>query len=185
MEKNPKKWLKRITFIVGGIASVMAIPYIFTIGVYLFVAASFILTDITAPTPPSPEVLTAKFHYELRYEIDGVEKFHNNTMICSFKGIEQIASGAGKKRTWDCVYESKPTVEALGVYRIICYPKGSAGYYMGDPDAYKKYENELEIEVNYNGRRNLSEEEKQEFFNEHNFKIISQTCDPPIENTFQ
>lgn len=71
-------------------------------GVYLILGIS----SSAAPTPPSPEILSAKFHYELRYEIGGVEKFHNNTMICSFKGIEhKLGGGIGKERTWVCIYE--------------------------------------------------------------------------------
>lgn len=57
---------------------------------------------------------------------------------------------------------------------------------MGALDRNLEYENQSEIEVKYDDeRRYLSKEEQKEFFNEHDFKIISWYCDPPIENTFQ
>ncbi len=150
------------------------------------IAIAFCIADLTAPTPPEPAIQTAEFHYELQYEIDGVEKSYSNTMICKFEGLKRVGeAGSGKKQVWSREYKESTTVEELNGYHIICYPQGSAAYYLNAPDTQNRYENELEIKVNYNnGSRNLTKKEKEEFFNEHNFKVISWYCDPPIKNTF-
>lgn len=175
-------WLKTL-----GKAILEVVGIVMGMIAWVVIAIAFCIADITAPTPLEPVIQKAEFHYELQYELDGVEKVYNNTMICEYLGIERREeAGAGKERLWKREYIESTTVETLDTYHIICYPQGIAKYYMGDPDRYLEYKNELEIEVKYDDeRRNLSKEEQEEFFNEHKFKIISWYCDPPIENTFQ
>lgn len=171
------KWFAHLFAQVGGnlfIAAVALIP-----------AAFFFVQSALIPPPPKPVIKYAKFHYELKYEIDGAEKIYNNTMICKFKGIKYVDNGLGfnKVKTWTRTYKKCPIFEDFEQYSMYCYPKKTTEYYMGDSEYKNKNDNGVYIEVRKNNRL-LSGEEKEEFFNEHNFKIISQYCDPPIENKF-
>ncbi len=196
-----KNRIKRIVFIILGAAAFMSGCFaiakwlahsfaraggnLFVAVAAIFMSSIFFLYSAFTPPPPKPLIKNAKFHYELKYEIDGVEKVFKNTMIGKFKGIKYVDHpfGFNKVKSWGRDYKKRPVFEEIGQYSMYCYPDKTTEYYMGDSEYKNKNDNGLCIEVRENNRT-LSEEEEQAFFNEHNFKIISQQCDPPITNKF-
>lgn len=196
-----KNRIKRTAFIMLGATAIISGCYaiakwlahsfaqfggnLFVAVVAISISSVFFLYSALTPPPPKPVIRYAKFHYELKYEIDGAEKVYKNTMVCKFKGIKYVDQpfGFDKVKTWTRTYKKDSAFEELGQYSMYCYPKKTTEYYMGDSEYINKNDNGVYVEVRENDRQ-LSKEEKEEFFNEHNFKIISQHCDPPIKNKF-
>lgn len=185
MKSSTKKGIKISAVVVACItAAILAAPAVYVGGAFALINVVAIISGLGAPTPAEPVIKEADIHYELRYEIDGEERVYSNTTHYKYAGIILNEGNLRRYRNWTSKEEHSTLVGKGESYTIHCRTIGNAGHFMGDPDEYDEYGNNPYINVTKDGEI-LDYYGRQDFYNEHNFKIISWHCDPPIENTFK
>ena len=166
---------------------------------FMFFAAFGGLTFLASV--PKPEIRYGEFAFQLEYEIDGVVKVVEDTIICEFDGFETRGE-SGKYRKWKSYLKSgderitildfrelRETNEFGQTILELFFSYGNAEYYMGD-----KYGSDpgrgigKYIEYMYRGADGSiggSAYPADEAWEKFKIKLISWECDPPIENKFK
>lgn len=185
MKSSTKKGIKISAVVMACIAAVIfAAPAIYFGGAFALINVVTIISGLSTPAPAEPVIKEANLSYELKYEIDGEEKVYNNTTHYKFAGIVFDEGSFKRYRSWASKEEHSTLAGEGEGYKIFCRTVGSAGHFMGDPEKYDEYGNNPYITVSKDGEI-LDYYGRQEFYSEHNFKIISWSCDPPIRNAFE
>lgn len=170
-----------------------------SLGTYVFPIAPYWVTQLP-PNPPSPKTKHGEFFFSLEYEIHGIKKSFEDSLICDFEGFEVIAVGAPKRRKWSEHYQNKAgreifnldensdknakiILEDISPYQIHL-GISSATYFMGDPDHQRIPELPfLHVFDSSTGHYKYPKESDQILF-DVGFRVIDFYCDSPIENNF-
>ena len=142
---------------------------------------------MTTPSPPKPETTYGEFPFRLVYEINGVQKVLQDTLICQYDGIG-VNEAQGKYRKWTkrlASGDKRVLLLKISETEAIYYDPGSAKYFMGDDDAYQPiFPNAI-----YVARGILQSEERlidsDELLEMYGIKLISWDISPPIKNSFR
>lgn len=179
---------KKTTFVVCITTTIVLLFFSFCFILWFIYGGAYLFLS----SAPAPRIKSTEIDFELVYEIDGRQKSLCDTLCCKFEGYN-IDEGNGKRRVWKSWYKNE--YRKAGYHNIILedltepykivLDMPSAGYFLGDPD-YVNIPNEPYVYVqDTRGITSMSLKESQAFFDQFDFKIISWSCDPPIENTFK
>ena len=151
-----------------------------------------------SPNPQKPEITYGEFSFRIEYEMNGRVRVVNDVMICQFDGYN-VDEGRGKTRKWKYHYKNEQSNEILiidsspGFSQIVLESMdqykvtlgvANAEYFLSEPD-YKGTPELPSIRVyDTNTGHYKDPTQRQEFLEEHDFKILIWYCDLPVENTF-
>jgi len=145
--------------------------------------------------PPVPEVQYGEFPFQLVYEIGEEQIIVEDTLICKYTGIESGSNG--KIYKWRQYLASNHEEEHVLLWsegeQKLYFPVGSADYFMGAADE-RMYANGYDYHqfprVFYDAPNSGVELASGDvtiegLLEEHQIKLISWQCAPPIRNTFK
>ena len=150
------------------------------------------------PSPPKPQITYGEFPISIIYEVDGITKVINDSIICEFDGFE-LRGEAGKYRKWKTYLKSGNERlvllqgEDAGVTFEISASYGLADYYMGDYSRQSKEAYETAMTTDRylgfiqweNGVQTGRSILKDEVLEKYKLKVIDVQYSQPIENTFK
>lgn len=176
----------KVILIVGIVLSALSL-WIFTvllIPIYL---------NITAETPPKPEVTYAEFPFTLIYEYNGELMTIQDSYVCEFNGFGMHTGSMAKFRTYRRYLKSNPKQEDIllvedGFSKIYCNI-GSAAYYMGEPNLRPGEQDTSPTFYKYTFPNEIFElnsayVSEKELWEQYKIRIISYEISDPIKNSF-
>jgi len=144
---------------------------------------------------PAPGIRHGEFPFKLVYEIGAEQIIVEDTLICEYAGIESGSNG--KLYTWKQYLAGNHEEEHVLLWsdgeRKLYFPVGSAYYFMGAADEYMyadTYDYHQFPRVFYDAPNSGIELASgavtiEGLLEEHQIKLISWQCAPPIRNTFR
>ena len=141
--------------------------------------------------PPKPKHQYGEFPFSITYEINGVQRKINDTLIIEYEGIGWNEA-LGKYNLWNTYYKSlqitdenlvlfNEYVEGVGSVKI-SYVLGSCEYYMGLPETEHLYESGIinPGDIMITSREETKAITTEELYDNYKIRIIEKTVSKPL-----
>ena len=135
-----------------------------------------------------PAIREESFTFTVVYEVNGETVTLSDELVCEYAGTEWHLDG-GSSRAWREGFKAGaldgllPILSTEDGGAIVLVINAWGGYFLGDP-TYADTPPDVHIRIDYNDEEGFRSVYDAEEIASHGVRLVSFTCDGPIENRF-